>query len=127
MAVGASVLMMVLAGCGGDGGPGRYDVSGTVTYNGQPVPEGVIQFRPDSSKKNNGPAVNANIVDGKYDTSDSGKGTVGGPHIVIIRGYDGNARPEDELPHGMPLFGEYTTSAELPKSRGESVNFEVEP
>lgn len=125
--IAASLLIMVIAGCGGDSGPPRYDVSGTVTYNGQPVPEGVISFRPDGSKGNEGPAANANIIDGKYDTSVAGKGTVGGAHVVIIRGFDGEARPDDELPHGKPLFSEYTTNVDLPKSQGETIDFDVQP
>jgi len=115
-----------LAGCSpGQTGPQRFDVSGNVTYKNQPLPRGTIQFQPDSAKGNSGPAANAEIVDGKYDTTMQGTGTVGGPHLVVIQGFDGNARPDDELPLGMPLFSDYQTSADLPKSAGETVDFEV--
>jgi hypothetical protein len=123
----SSLLFSAVAGCGGQSGPARYDFSGTVTYNGQPVPEGAIQFLPDASKGNEGPATNANIVQGKYDTALSGKGPIGGEHIVIINGFDGKARPEDEMPYGSPLFPEYRSTVDLPKTSGETVNFEVQP
>lgn len=123
----ALLLTLLSGGCGSPEGLMRYDVSGTVTHNGTPVPQGVIQFLPDSTKGNQGPAANANIVDGKYDTSVSGKGTIGGAHVVVINGFDGNARPDEELPYGKPLFPEFRTSVDLPLSAGETVNFEVQP
>lgn len=129
-AVCAACILIALGatavGCGGnDSGPARYHVSGSVTYNGQPVPRGVIQFRPDASKGTEGPAESVEIVEGKYDTSEHGFGTVGGAHVVIIHGFDGDSRPADELPLGKPLFSEYTTSAELPAQDGAQVDFDV--
>lgn len=49
-------LVAVAGGCGGKG-----NVSGTVTVNGKPLPMGSIVFTPE-----HGPAVAAEIVDGKY-------------------------------------------------------------
>lgn len=124
----ACLTIAVLAGCrGDDAGPARYDVSGAVTYAGQPVPRGTIQFQPDGTKGNSGPAANAEIIDGRYDTLKLGSGTVGGPHIVVIQGFDGNAKPEEELMLGMPLFSEYTTMADMPKSAGATLDFDVTP
>jgi hypothetical protein len=124
----AAATILAAAGCGGGSSDvPRFNVSGTVTYKGQPVPDGVIQFLPDSAKGNDGPATNATIVNGSYDTATSGRGTVGGPHIVIIQGFDGQARPEDELPYGMPLFDDYRSHVDLPESDGEVMNFEVQP
>jgi hypothetical protein len=125
----ASLALAVIAGCGGeDEGPPRYNLSGTVKYKGQPVPRGMILFRPDVAKGNSGPASEAEIVDGRYDTSKVGTGPVGGPHEVVILGYDGIAKPEEELPLGAPLFSQYTTTADLPKSeQGATLDFEVTP
>jgi hypothetical protein len=108
-------LLAVLVCCGcGDGAPARYDVSGTVTLDGSPVPGGSITFEPDRSKGNQGPAGYAKIKDGKYDTSGEGSGTIGGPHIVKITGLGGETDP-DLFPEGMPLFPEYQTSVDLPE------------
>jgi hypothetical protein len=56
------VLVMsinVLAGCGGSSDP---SLSGSVTYNRQPVESGFITFSPEGS----GTSFGADIVDGKY-------------------------------------------------------------
>jgi hypothetical protein len=82
-------------------------------------------FRPDTTKGNSGPAGDADIVDGRYDTATAGHGTVGGPHEVIINGFDGNAKPEEELPFGNPLFSDYSTTADMPATAGGTVDFDV--
>ena len=122
----ALATVSLIVGCGAGDGPSRFDVSGTVTHNGQPIPRGTIQFQPDASQGNSGPAASADIVDGKYDTSSQGSGTVGGPHIVIIQGFDGKARPEDELLLGEPLFEDYKTTADMPTSAGDTVDFQID-
>lgn len=109
---GAMLALGLLAGCGGPAGPARYDVEGVVTYDGKPVPAGRVVFEPDSAKGNQGPACYADIEDGKY-ASPSGKGTVGGPHVVRING--SNGVPHDESPLGTALFPEYRTNVDLPK------------
>lgn len=119
------LTILPIVGCGGDAAPARYDVSGMVTFDGQPVPKGTIQFRPDGTQGNSGPAGDADIVDGRYDTATVGNGTVGGPHEVVINGFDGKANPSAELPFGMPLFANYTTKADMPKTPGGSVDVEV--
>ena len=62
VAVVLAAVMIALAGCGGSG-PKTYDVSGTVTFDGQNVPTGEIMFIPDD--KSVGP-VEGKITDGKY-------------------------------------------------------------
>ena len=112
-----ALLLVVLAtavpaGCGGNSGPPRFKLSGSVTRAGKPIPAGRVVFEPDASKENKGPAAYASIKDGRYETP-RGKGTVGGPHVVRIAGTDGV--PGSETPQGMMLFSEYRTTAELPK------------
>jgi hypothetical protein len=50
-------LLVLSVGCGSNG-----TITGTVTYNGTPIPEGSIMFHPD----NGAPSVSTTIVDGKY-------------------------------------------------------------
>lgn len=99
-------------GCGGSAptGPARFDLSGKVTFDGKPVPSGRIDFEPDSEQQNSGPAGFAEIKNGSFSTSGSGKGTVGGPHIVRIQGFDGAGAER------KPLFQEYSLKESLPKS-----------
>jgi len=112
-----------LGGCGKQsGGPQRYDVSGTVTYAGKPVPAGSVTFQPDKTKGNSGAAGFATIKDGKYDTKAGGQGVVGGPQVVKIAGFDGVAQPQ--LPNGAALFREYSVSVDLPKEK-TTKDFEI--
>lgn len=105
--------LTVILGCSSSD-PRSHHVEGTVTFKGKVVPFGNVQFVP--SKGNSGPAGYADIVDGKYATwAAGGKGTVGGPHTVVINGFDGKSNPEAELPHGKQLFREYKTEYDIPK------------
>ncbi len=105
------------AGCSqGDTGPERYDVSGVVTFNGQPVPFGDIRFVPDTKQGNSGPAGFATITNGRFNTAENGRGTVGGAHQVVINGTADPPVEDEEAPPGQgPLFPEYRADHELPK------------
>jgi hypothetical protein len=102
----------VVLGC--DSGPKTYHLTGTITYQGKAVPAGNILFEPNGSQGNEGQPGFAKIKDGKYDTSLEGQGVLGGPHQVRITGFDGV--PRGELLLGIPLFPDYTTTADLPKT-----------
>lgn len=117
---------LVMLGCA-EQGPQRYDISGTVTYKGQPIPAGTVQFVPDSAQGNRGPSGQATIVDGKYDTSTNGLGVVGGPHIVNIQAFDGKALPDLDLPNGKPIFYSYEERVELPKEESLTRDIDVPP
>lgn len=111
-------LMVAAGGCG-KSGPETYDVSGTVTYNGQPVPVGQILFQPDISQGNKGPGCVVRIKEGRYDTSENGKGHIGGPHILVISGGtdQSNVPPEERTGGGQ--FREVKLKLDLPKSTSE--------
>jgi hypothetical protein len=102
----SALLSCVLAGGCGPEGPRRYEVSGTVTYQGSPIPFGTILFVPDSAKGNTGPSGQATIRDGKFDTAAEGVGAVGGPHLLTIDasrsggvGEDAGRPPGSRPPH----------------------------
>lgn len=120
--LGAVALMWLgagLAGCGGNSDPTkRFDLSGTVTFDGKPVPAGTILFEPDAGKGNKGPAGFATIADGKFDTSVGGKGTIGGPHVARLSGSEGKSGD------GAPLFADFTVGVNLPKEKSTQ-KFEV--
>jgi hypothetical protein len=106
-ALGCAALLVTCAlsaGCGD--GSGRVELSGTVTFNGQPVPAGKIYFSPDPAKGNKGPQGYADIKDGKFDTARTGKGGVTGPVIVHIEGLSAGDQPQ-------PLFAAYEVPADL--------------
>jgi hypothetical protein len=100
--------LAALLGCG-TGEEKLYEVSGTVTYDGKPIPKGLIFFDP----KADDPQGFANILDGKYDTAQQGRGVRGGAYDVRVNGFDG--KEANEAPFGQALFPEYTGTKDLPK------------
>jgi hypothetical protein len=124
----ALVLLLCFAVVGCDTGERRYRLSGSVTFNGQPVPEGYIVFEPDGSQGNQGGPGRAKILDGKYDTGLEGNvGVLGGPHLIRIQGFDkkitGASTQEVALPKS--LFTDYSVSENLPQQNG-SKDFDVQ-
>lgn len=110
----AVCAVAVNTGCGGGRDARQYHVSGTVTYDGQPVPAGAVVFEPDTAQGNAGPPGFAPIRQGRFDTR-SGKGVVGGPHVVKISGSDGQPDDLGLFPSGTPLFPEYVHRVDLPQ------------
>jgi hypothetical protein len=117
------VALAVLAGC--DAGPKRLHLFGQVLYDGKPVPTGEIYFDPDVTKGKDGPQGFARIVNGRYDTRDGGVPLTAGPHVVRIFGFDGKARPEDDLPFGRRLFADFSTAADVPDRPDANLDFQV--
>ena len=79
---------IVSAGCsGGNDGPVRFPLAGTVTFDGKPVMDGEIFLQPDSAAGNSGPASIAGIRDSKYSIPVE-QGVVGGPYLVKITAYE---------------------------------------
>jgi hypothetical protein len=62
MALAAAVLCTACAGCGDDEAP-KYDVSGEVTLQGQPLQSGTVSFFPADGQ---GPTAGAVITAGRY-------------------------------------------------------------
>ena len=111
----AALGFTLLSGCGGgDDAPERYNITGTVVFNGEPLPAGEIQLIPNSAQGVEGPAGNAVIVDGKFNTAERGTGIVGGAHYVVINGFDGQGDPGGLMPMGKPLFAGYRFEHEFP-------------
>jgi len=124
----AMLMAILFMGCGSERASDTYHVSGSVNFDGEPIPAGQIRFVPDGSQGNSGPAGYAQIKDGKYDTSaEGGKGHPGGALIVHIDGYDPNAETieaEGGEEISEPLFPTYQTTVELPKEES-SKDFNV--
>ena len=114
-------VLLGVAGCGAGEVP-RYDLSGTATYDGQPVPAGYMIFASNGDAGNQGPGAQVDILDGKYETL-PGQGTIGGPHIVTILAFDGQPYQLNDTsdgppmlnPMGKPLFDSVSINVDLPK------------
>ena len=90
LAAVAGVLPII--GCGGTSGdlPGTAPVTGTVTYNGDPVPNAHVMFYPEDGEK---PAVGTTDESGKYTltTFNEGDGAIPGTHTVTVTAYDNSS------------------------------------
>lgn len=120
-------LIGVFSGCGPRDGIIRYPIRGTVTYDDKPIPYGVISFTPDAGQGNLGAPAFAVIKNGHYDTQKTDS-PVGGPHEITIMGYDGIAFTDGmgiERKTGKPLFSQYNVKMDLPKKKGEKIDFTV--
>jgi hypothetical protein len=100
----SSLLLVAacLAGCGGDRGPERTVVSGTVTYNGKPLTNGSIRFMPTATSAV--PMAGAGIKDGAYKVEGHG-GVPVGTHKVEIEAYRVDpkyVKPEMPMSRGVP-------------------------
>lgn len=88
------LVMSLIAGCGGDG----VTVSGTVTYNGQPVEKGSISFQPADGKGN---SAGGDITAGKF----SVKNVAPGKNKVLVASQSsrpGSTSMDDSLKKTKP-------------------------
>ncbi len=58
----ACIVLLFATGCGGESGPSRQPVVGSVTLDGKPLPSGTITFLPSDQ----GPAASAELSEGGY-------------------------------------------------------------
>lgn len=77
----AAIALLAVVGCGKSGGLEKVEVRGSVTYNGTPVKNGEIRFRPTGDTR--GPVSGAFISDGEYRVQAKG-GVPVGTHVVQI-------------------------------------------
>jgi hypothetical protein len=89
------LVTVVLCGCGGSEQElPRAKVSGHVTLDGKPLPEGVIRFIPTGEAQ--GPKTSAVIAEGRFLLEEE-QGPVVGTHRIIIESTDnGGYAPDDE-------------------------------
>ncbi len=114
------VLALLLAGCG-PSGPERYELTGQVTLNGEPVPSGEIIFEPDPAEGNVGPQSRNIITGGSFET-EYDNGVVPGAVIATIKPHDGNPHPENRF--GLPTHKTVQIHFEMPRENTDR-NFEV--
>lgn len=109
----AAVLLLglvVVVGCGSDRLP-LGDVSGTVTYDGQPLEKGSITFEVTGVRSATGKIVNGEIVE--VTTFEAGDGAPVGKARVAISSVEEGPPAEEEVPDspdapgstgGMPVY-----------------------
>lgn len=121
------VAMAVAAGCGQRD---RFNVVGTVTFAGKPVPAGTVTFLPVGSVPPGRVAGSCSIRSGKYATR-NGRSPGSGPHRAVVDGYDGMAfqsrmgEATVDHPLGKPLFPSHMVEVDLPAKDGTVLDIEV--
>jgi len=103
--------LVVFSGCGG---PKMQDVSGTITYKGEPVEGATVTFSPSDGGKHIGSAVTGS--DGKYVLKTAGEtGAVAGAYSVLVVKREEVAEDSEEKAHSEAEAGKEVDAAE-PKS-----------
>lgn len=100
LAVLTLIALAIAGGCG-PGGPEVVEVTGTVTCQGQPVPNLIVNFKPEKGR----PSWGHTDANGKYtlDYSRDRDGAVVGKHTVWV-GYRPSS-PTEEMRRGLPGGG----------------------
>ena len=103
-------LVVLASGCADDTNGASFNITGTVTYQGKPVPTGYIKFIP----KAGGATGFARINNGKYSTASGAKkrGVEAGDYTITVDGFDGVSvvdpdDPEQELGAGKQVVTRY--------------------
>lgn len=97
----AAMGLVMVVGCTDDSGLAkRYPVTGTIKYNGAPVPKGTISF---TSDQPDGRSAGGDIVDGKYSVSTTGApndGALPGKYKVSIKATEADTTELKEISKG---------------------------
>lgn len=125
-AFGLLLSVSLLVSCGGaegdNAGLTRFDISGEITLDGEPVKAGEIHFLPADGRAKSQTA----IKDGKYTASGEGSGHLGGKYQIQILGFDGEDNPAN-MNKGFPLWKGSYNAEEMDLDEGdmEGVNFNI--
>jgi hypothetical protein len=100
---GLVLVVLLLGGCGSSGEHAVAETRGTVTYNGQPVPDVVVSFTPQATGDAKTPGKSATgrtDAQGEFvlSTYEIGDGAVVGRHAVLVSSED----PNKPLPGKTP-------------------------
>lgn len=121
----AAASIVFLFGCGGGSSVERNDVSGSATFNGQPIVFGDVEFISKHGDSKDAPSGRATIENGTFDTGEDGQGIVGGPHEIRVTAYSKKPiHTEDETAEVEPvepIFVGYSYEATV-----EPPNFDIE-
>jgi hypothetical protein len=124
-----AVLFAALINAGCNGSPATARVTGTITFDGKPLPGASVGFFPEDGSRS---SFGATDTSGRYELkfSASAIGAMPGKHKVVIR--TGASEPDPENPDATKeiLPARYNTESELMaelKSGSQTVNFDLKP
>lgn len=126
----ACLILLAAVISSGCGPRDRYALSGSVTFDGKPIPAGTITFVPFGAGKPGRTAAFCEIKAGKYDTK-TGRNPGSGPHRVMISGCDGVPYQSqmgeivENHPMGKQLFPTHLVEIDVPEKNGSVFDFAV--
>lgn len=111
-----------MSGCGKSDPFERFEVSGQVIYQGNPVEHGSVVFEPTESVGETAPTVFTQILDGTF-RIEKKDGPTKGTYTVRVNGVD-HSKTNFDVPPGTPvatpsLFPQYVFEAEIPAPNNE--------
>ena len=130
-----AIVLALALGTGCSSKPKLSELSGKVTFKGQPVPAGFISFAPDVGSGNKGQLRVLQIKDGVYDSAQEvPPGLPPGAYFIRIAGFDGKRIPMygqgkqifnevTDLQHTVPE-GASTKDFVIPDSAGQNVKIQ---
>lgn len=130
--VAVAFVLTLAASCSSKENPSQ--LSGKVTFKGQPVPAGWISFTPDVAAGGKGQVRVLQIKDGEFDSSkEDPPGINPGTYLIMIAGFDGKRIPM--YGQGKQIFnpvddkftvppGATTKDFEIPPSAGQNVKIQ---
>ena len=123
---GLFLAIALVCGCGSSE-PQPENISGTVTFDGQPLVYGNLELIPDADRQMTGPAGSVEVIDGKFDTKLGGRGVFLGPYDVRVTAWSERppAGSNDETVVSQakpPLFVAYSVKQDI---RAENNTIEV--
>ena len=130
LARSACVFLLATLVSTGCGPRDRYALSGSVTFDGKPIPAGTITFVPFGAGQPGRTAAFCEIKAGKYDTK-TGRNPGSGPHRVMISGCDGVPYQSqmgeivENHPMGKQLFPTHLVEIDVPEENGSVFDFAV--
>jgi hypothetical protein len=110
--------------CGGSTGPELAPVSGTVTFNGNPLADATVIFQPETGRPSIGKTSSSGVYTLLY--TRNAKGALPGKHTVAIRtrveDENGNVTVQEYLPE---IYNAKTTLTATVEPKSNVIDFDL--
>ena len=126
------VLGIGLSGCGGKSGPTLVQLSGTILFEGRPIPPGTLTFVP---KEGQGPTATGTITDAGHftvSTHHPGDGITPGSYRIRIESWEtpptmGGPPPKSAVPEKYTNMNTTDLTLNVPNERETIIEIVLNP
>ena len=126
------VLGIGLSGCGGKSGPTLVQLSGTILFEGRPIPPGTLTFVP---KEGQGPTATGTIADAGHftvSTHHPGDGITPGAYRIRVESWEtpptmGGPPPKSAVPEKYTNMNTTDLTLDVPNEREQIVEIVLQP